>query len=271
MRWKELRFASVGLFYGVFRHFTTNEPLLGDVGLDDIFTSVAVPDLMHMLLYINQKALFFEFFDDFRTSSQTLLSFELAGIVVKNPLLVKNGNELQIVTFSNFIVVWIMCRSNLDHTGTKLHIDMGICDDWYLSSYKWKCHFFTNEMLVTLILRVHHNRRIAEVGFRSRRCNDHFAASITKRIAYMIKSALLLFVLHFDVTKRSIMRTPVDHIVSANDESLVVEVHKCLFNRFLQPLIHRKTLTLPCRAYTHLSKLRRHDACRLLFPLPCTL
>ncbi len=175
------------------------------------------------------------------------------------------------MTFSYLVIVLVMCGRNFNHTRSKIHSNVCIGDDGDFTLQKRQFNFFAYESFVTLIVGMYHDRCIAEVGFRSCCCNFHMPTSISERVLDIVKFTVMVFVLNLDVTQCTVMRTPVHHVVSTNNKSLIIKMDKGFFYRLLKPLVHSETLSLPCRRYAHLTQLLCHDACRFSFPSPNTL
>ena len=173
------------------------------------------------------------------------------------------------MSFTNFVVILIMSRSYFYHTRSKVHIDMLISDNFYFSFQKRELNLLAYKCLISCVIRVNHNCGIPKICLRSGCGNLYKSAAIGKRVFDMIKFSIFFFVFHFNVRERTVMGTPVDHIVSSNDKPFIVKMYKCFTDRFLQPSIHSKTLPLPCRRNTHFAKLLCHDTRRFRFPSPC--
>jgi hypothetical protein len=72
----------------------------------------------------------------------------LPSVGIQGPIVVENVKEGKIMTDSNFVVVSIMCRSNLDSSRTELHVDdYRVRDNRESAIDKWVDGKFTMKVL----------------------------------------------------------------------------------------------------------------------------
>ena len=126
-------------------------------------------------------------------------------------------------------------------------------------------------MFIAFIIRMNHNRCIAKVSFRSCSCNLHMSASISKRVLDMVELSIVVLMLNFYVAKCPIVSTPIDHVVSTNNQTIIVQMDKSFFNRFLKSFVHSKTLTFPSWRHPKFTQLTCHNSGRFRFPSPSAL
>ena len=102
---------------------------------------------------------------------------------------------------AHLIIIEIMCWRDLHATGTKFRIDVVIGDNRYDAICQWQIDRLANQVLVTLVIRVHRNRCITEHGLGSGCRNGQMraVAAATKRVAYMPQVALFFFVQDFEI------------------------------------------------------------------------
>ena len=165
---------------------------------------------MCMVLYFDQIALLFQIFYDCFSCCITFHTSIFAACFGHGSVIVHYFQNWQVVTTSNFIVVRVMCRSDLNNTGTKFHINIIIANNRNLTVNQWKSDGFADQVLVTFILWIYCNCGIAQHGFWTGSSKDHISAAIGQWIAQMPEVTCLLGVFNFRIRKsRYTMRTPV--------------------------------------------------------------
>jgi hypothetical protein len=120
-----------------------------------------------------------------------------------------------------------------------------------------------------MILRVDHHRSIAQHGLRP--CGRHtdVPAFSLERVSNTPKVSLGLFEFDLEVAQgRTTPRAPVDDIVAAIDQPLLVEADEHLPDRPAQAAVHSEALSAPVAGGPHPLELLDDDAAVLLLPLP---
>ena len=139
-----------------------------------------------------------------------------------------------------------MCRCNLNHTCTKFHIYIIICNNWNLSSYKWKCYCFSNHVFISVIIRINCYCSISKHCFRS--CCSHFniSATICKRISKMPEMSCLILIFYLCIRNRcKTAWAPVNYSLSTINQILIIEINEYLFNSLITAFIHSKAFSVP--------------------------
>ena len=98
-------------------------------------------------------------------------------------------------------IVGIMRRSNLDRAGAEFAIDHGIRNNRNFPVHQRQQRALSHQVRVSLIFRMHRNRRITKHRFRprSRHHNEFFRPD--ERITYVPKLSLPLFVHYFQIAE----------------------------------------------------------------------
>ena len=121
------------------------------------------------------------------------------------------------MAFTDFIVICVVCRGYFYHPGSKVFVNVGISNDFYITVNEREGNTFSDEVCITLIIGMNHNCRIPEIGLRTGCGYGNMTTAITEGVAHMIKVPLVFFVFDFDITEGAIVRTPVDHVVTTYD------------------------------------------------------
>ena len=113
------------------------------------------------------------------------------------------------------------------------HVVVG--DDGIRRSRQWQAHLLADEVLVTLVVRMHRNGRVAEHRFRTRRCHDQVTAAVCERIAQVPEEASLGFGRHFEIREGGVQhRIPVHESLAAVDQAIFVQAHEHFEHRLGQ-------------------------------------
>ena len=126
--------------------------------------------------------------------------------------------------------------------------------------------------LVTLVIGVDAQRRIAQNGLGARRSHDEVLVRPLDRIAQVVELAVRLLEDHLFVRQRGPGRgIPVDHAHAAVDAPLAVEVAEDLDDPLGADVVHRETGAVPVARSPQLAQLPQNYAAVLLLPCPGTL
>ena len=106
-------------------------PLRLEDWLDDVARLAADGDLHRVVLGLDVEPCVLERLDDGHTGVEPLHALELrAGVVVERAIVVEDVDELELVPHADFVVVRVVCGSDLHGTRTKGHVDGDvICHD----------------------------------------------------------------------------------------------------------------------------------------------
>ena len=174
-------------------------------------------------------------------------------------------------------VVRVMGGRDFYHSRAEFFIDIRIGNERDDAVRERKTEFFSDNRFVAFVFRVDGNRRVAEQGFRARRCNFYARravgrGAVCKLIPNMIHRAVCVRVVNFIVGKRrAAARTPVDQILSLVDEFALVQRNEDLAHGFGKSFIHRKALSVPVSRIPKFPLLFDNRLVMVVFDRPCPL
>ena len=122
---------------------------------------------------------------------------------------------------------------------------------------------------VALVLGVHGHGRVAQHGLGPGGGDGDAAGAVREGVADVVEVAVDLLVLDLEVGQRRVAAgAPVDDVVAAVDQPLVVELDEDLAHRAREPLVHGEALALPVAGGAQALELVDDGAAVLLAPLP---
>src|SRR5262249_10068391 len=149
-----------------------DEPLFGKPWLHHGVATRAVADGMNIrTLLSNDTALLAQGCHQSWASLEAIHPFERAmrGDV---STLVEDDHRRQDVTQAYLEAIGIVCRGDLDGTGSESRIDVVVSDDGNHAPGKRKLALIADEPLVTIVVGMNPNRRVAEHRLDACRRND---------------------------------------------------------------------------------------------------
>ena len=173
---------------------------------------------------------------------------------------------------SHLKVIGVMSRGNLYHAGSEFLIHISVGNYGYLPANQGQYHRLSDDILITFILRIHGQRRIAQHGFRTCGSYLHKAIAVLDGIVNMPEMACLLLVQYFCVGDRCLTYgAPVDNPGAFVDITLLIKTDKYLKHSLRATLVHGKTLPIPVAGGAQLLKLIYNSSAVFLLPLPGSL
>ena len=255
---------------GEFFHFEI--PLFARFGFDRRMATVANTYVVRIGFDLLDVSLRLQVLDDLLSRFFARKSLVLACVFVHEPLVVDDGDERQIMTFAHFKVVGVVCRRDLHRARTEAHFHVVVRNHGNLPIGKGQIHLFAYDVCVLFVVRIDRHRRVAEHGFRSRRCDDHISASVYVGVFQMPQVARLFFVFHFRVgQRRAATGTPMRHTVAFIDQSFFVQVDEYFSDRFTALLVHRERFSRPVATRTEMFQLFDDPSAVDAFPFVRTL
>ena len=168
-------------------------------------------------------------------------------------------------------VVGVVPRGDLERPRAKLGCDRVVGDDRDEPSQHRQSHPLALRSRVTLVRRIHRNRRVAEQRLRTGRCDGQVPGAVLVEIADVVQVALHLLVFDLKVGQRGTATdAPVDHPLAAVDESFVVEVLERRADGAGRAFVQRKRLALPVARRAKPAVLVVYRVAGLVHPLPDT-
>lgn len=145
-------------------------PLRSKDGLDDVSRLAADGDSHGVVLGLDVVSTLGQELDDLDSGVESLHALEvLSGVSVERTVVVKDVDELEVVSSSALVIVLVVRRRDLDGSGSKGHVDGdGVGDDGDASLRKEGVDDeLAVEVLVPLVVGVDGNGRVSKHGLGS--------------------------------------------------------------------------------------------------------
>ena len=160
---------------------------------------------------------------------------------------------------SNLEVIRVMAWCHFYKASSKFHINIIVCNYFKFSTNKWQYDKFTDNILISFILRINSYCSITEHRFRSCCCNNYiilpvyFNILIFKKILNMIKCTILLFITNFSIGNCCMAYwTPVNNFFAFINISFIIKFFKGFKDCMTAAFIHSKSKLAPVTTCTHL-------------------
>ena len=168
-------------------------PLGGNHGLENISRSGAQAETHLIRLLANVQPLLLKGLLNGNTSVVAHHTLELRTFAVDGTIGVEDGDELQVVTLTTFVIVGIMSRGNLHSTGTKLHVNkIGVLNDGDATTVEGVNKELAMQMLVARILGVDGNGGVTQHGFETSRGDGNLLIGILNGVRERREGAKLV-------------------------------------------------------------------------------
>ena len=154
---------------------------------------------MLVVFNISKEAALFKILDYLLSCFVSVHACILRIIVNYLCVLSKNVDNRQVMSFTDFKVVRVMGRSDLYNACTKLHINIAVGNDRYLSANKRQSKCLAYDILISFVLWIYCNGSITEKCFRTCCSKLYISASVCKRIFQMPEVTSLIFILNLCV------------------------------------------------------------------------
>ena len=256
--WYKLKLTILDRLNGWFcKLFHLYEPLLFDHWLYRCMTSVVSSYIMRMWNNFYKISLLFQIlyhsFSCFVAIHACIFSTIL---LIDRSIIIHDVKFWQIVTFSNFKVVRVMCRCDLNSTCSELFVYVVICNNRNLTVCQWQLTHLSNDIFISLIIRVNCNCSISQKSLRTCCCNLKETVCSYDWVLNVPEESVLLFMFYLGIRQGSLTyRTPVDDSGASVNESFFMKVQEYFLNCFRTSLVHCETLSVPVTGNTHLFKL----------------
>jgi len=160
-----------------------HEPLAGKHRLNDGAAAVAVADGVGMVLCLQEGVFRFQVPHDFFTALVTVQTpVARPGLFAHLSLLVDDDDLGQLVTPAHFKVVGVVGRGDLHRAAAEGGVDILVGNNRHLAANQGKEQGFSDQVFISLILRVHRHGDVTEHGFRPGGGHHHAAAAVFKRV-----------------------------------------------------------------------------------------
>ena len=190
--------------------------------------------------------------------------------IVDGCIIVQDIDFFQVMTFSYFKVVRVMCRCDLYTSGSELFVYIRICDHRDLTVGQRQFQHLSYQIFVSVIFRVYCYCGIAEQRLRTGCCDLYeFSFFTDYRVVDVPEESVLILMLYLCVRDRSLAyRTPVDDTGSFVDISFVIQADKYFLYCLGASFVHGETFSLPVSGSTQFFQLVDDLSAVLFFPCP---
>src|SRR4051794_1486593 len=216
--------ASHGI-HGLFRQgLGSDKPLIRDERFNDVFAAIAFAEADLIGLDLFEESFCFESRDDSLPGLEPVEAGILARRRSHPGVFADHLHRRQTVSLPCLEVVGIMRRGNLHNTCSELRISHVVGYDWDLSTDKRQTDSCAVQVGVSFVIRVDHNGRVAEHGFRTSGRHGQMTFAIRKWVTNVPEMPVDCLVYGFHIRDgRLATRAPIDHVLTAIDESLFPE------------------------------------------------
>ena len=244
-----------------------HEPLLRQAAVHHRVATVAVADLVLVVLDLDEVAALLKVFHDGLAAREAIHPL-VTRAGVHRAVVVHHVHLRQVVPLPHREVVRVVRRGDLHHARAEILLHVIVEDHRDLPVRQRQEHLLPPQMRVTPVRGVDRHRRVAGERLRARRRHrDELPLAPHHRVAHIPQMAGVGLVLHLVVGQgRAAPRAPVHDVVAAVDQPLVVEVAEDLGDGRREPLVHREALAPPVRGVAEHPLLV--DDCAAVLPLP---
>ena len=195
--------------------------------------AVARADIVLHRFNLYKVSALFKLFNNGFSALITIHTLILAGIFVHLAVLGQNIDNGKIVAQTDLKVVGVVSGCDFNNACSEIYFNIIIGNNRNFFINNRKNNLFADYVFVSFIIRVNSNSGIAEHCFGSCCGKLNIAAAVCKRISYMPKRAVKLFILNLCVRNRgAAMCAPVDNSFAAVYELFLIKVNKHLANGF---------------------------------------
>ena len=159
-----------------------NEPLVACKRLNSSTATVTSTNIVSIILNLDECAAFFKVFYNLLTRFVAVKSLIFSTLCIDCSVGVHYIDDGKVVTKTNFKVVGVVCRSNLNGTCTEVLFNIFVSNDYDFTTNKGKDTSLSNEVCVSFILGMNCDSCIAKKCFGTSCSNFNVAV----RIAHLI-------------------------------------------------------------------------------------
>ena len=223
----------------------------GKSRLDDGIGPFGISYRRNIFFHFLKTACFSEHFLNLLAGDETVLAYQNLSLFIEFSMIVNDIRYRKIVAQTDFIVIDIVGRCNLEATCTESDFHIGVLNDRNLLVNQRDKHFLAFQPMIALVIRVDADCRISHNGLRAGRRNDDifvraFSVAIRDIISQMIEMTLGLLMYNFLVAdSRMSFRIPVDHAYSPVNQAFLIEIYESVDDGFRQIRIHGELGTVP--------------------------
>ncbi len=196
----------------------------------------------------------------------------LAGGLGHEPVLADHAHLIEPVPAAYLEVVGVVPRRDLQRAGAELGIHVLVGDDRQPAADDRQDRRLAHQARVALVVGVHRDRGVGEHRLGADGGHGHRARAGLQRVVDRVERVLDPALLDLQVgDRRARPRVPVDHVVVAVDEALLVERDEHVRDGLRVLLVHREALVLQVERGAQAAELLGDARAVLLAPLPDAL
>ncbi len=180
----------------------------------------------------------------------------------------EDGDHFQLVALAHGIVVEVMRGRDLHHAGAEFLVHVFVGDDGDGAVAQRQRDLLADEVLVALVLGMHHHRHVAQHGLGAGGGDHQMAAAVRQRILDVVHEAVFFFLHHFEVGDGGVQfRVPVHQALAAIDQAFVEQAHEGLGDG-LDSFVHGEALARPVGRGAEAAHLLGDGVAGIFLPLP---
>ena len=161
------------------------------------------------------------------------------------PVLADDADLVEVVAAADLEVVGVVAGRDLQRAGAEVGLDVLVGDDRQVAPDEGQHRRGADEVAVALVVGVHRHRGVGQHRLRAHGGDHDLARGVLQRIGDVEQRVGDLAVLDLEVgDRRARPRVPVDQVVVAVDEALVVEVDEDLHHRAHVGVVEREALVV---------------------------
>ena len=204
--------------------FHSDKPLGLDHWLHCSAAAVMGSHTVGMRHYLYQQPLLLQVSDHGFSGLIAVHACIFAAQLIDGGIVVHDIDFRQVMAFSHFKVIGVVCRCDLHASGTKLLVYIFICHNRNFPVSERQLQHFSNQVFVSLILRIDSNSRITQERLRTCGGNFHITALFAcDGVIDMPEKSVLVLMLYLCVGDGCLAyRTPVDNTGSFVDVTFFV-------------------------------------------------
>ena len=250
-----------------------HEPLQRDQRLDALARAVAEGHGVGVGLAVADEALRIERGDDLLAR---LLHGEARVVGARlgrhAPVLADDRDLVELVAAPDLEVVGVVAGRDLQGAGAEVGLDVVVGDDRQVAPDEGQHRRLADQVAVALVVGVDRDRGVGQHRLRAHGGDHDLAVAVRERVGDVEELVGDLAVLDLEVGDgRARPGVPVDEVVVAVDQALVVEVDEDLHDRLHVALVEGEALVLVVHRGAEALELLDDRAAVLLAPLPHAL
>ena len=149
------------------------------------------------------------------------------AVLVHQPVLADHRDLLEAVPAADLEVVGVVAGGDLQRAGAELGIDVVVGDDRQAAADERQHAVAADEVAVALVVGMDGDRGVGEHRLRAHGGDGEHPVAALDRVVDRVEDVVDLAVLHLEVADRRVRaRVPVDHVVVAVDQPLLVEARR---------------------------------------------